>query len=365
MSLSRSLLCVAALVSLAGCDDVWSDYDIEPPPATATEWLQAPFVQPEKACVDASTVEVPDGAVLEDGQLCAWDYFSGNVPEGMHFNDVSNCGAPLTQGPPWFAKPERVYESPASLLNDEAWVTEAEWARDQIRASGCSCCHASSSVSGNTSGFDVDAPGVWTDTMTNSQLAMSAGMNPMHSLFGEFPAEDNHGFSRELTLWASTDPERLRDFFTNEFERRDGGQEDLDLAQDRFDALFGQVVAETPACVTEFEGVKEDGTVFWNGDAGIRQLWIMEEGTASPAFPPNLDRPEGTIWAVYVNFDGEPIPNDTLRLGEVPADATQRVPETGAPTFVDGRTYKIYATQDVMSGRMLNCTFTWNAPNDG
>ncbi len=365
MPLSRLLFPALALLALVGCNDEWADYDIQPPPAEATDWLAAPFVQPEKVCVDPAGLDVPEGTELEDGQLCVWDYFSGNAPEGMHFNDVSTCAAPLTQGPPWFAKPRRKYESPASLLNDEAWVTEATWVADQIRASGCSCCHASSSVSGNTSGFDVDAPGVWTDSMTNSQLSMSAGMNDLHKLFGEFAPEENHGYSRELTLWATTDPQRMQDFFLSEFERRDGTQEDVDLSAERFDALFGQVIADTPACITEFEGVKEDGTVFWNGEEGIRQLWIMEEGTDSPAFPPNLDRPEGTIWAVYVNFDGQPIANDSLRLGEVPADAVQMVPETGEPTFVDGTTYKVYATQDVMTGRMLNCTFTYSEPTGG
>ena len=323
-------------------------------------WLDdTPFMQPEQVCVDASTLEVPAGTELVDGELCVWDYFSGAVPEGMEFAELSSCEAPWTQGPPWFTQPTRVYESPSSLLRDDAWVAEADWASAQIRSSGCSCCHAASSGSGNTTGFDVDAPGVWTDTMTNAQLSMSAGMNPLHALFGEFPPEVNHGFSRELTLWPSTDPARLRAFFTAEFERRDGGAADLAESQAAFDALFGGVLAPTEPCVTEFEGVAADGTITWNGDGAARQIWLMEEGTASPSFPPNLDRPAGTLWAVYVDGDGAPIESGALRLGEVPADAVQRVPEAGMPTLVDGAVYKIFASEDIMVRRLLNCTFTY------
>jgi hypothetical protein len=358
--LTPAFFVVTTVFALTGCPDEWADYDIQPPPASARVWLdESPFVPQAKACVSADAVDVPEGTQLEGGELCVWEFFSGNVPAGLQFTDVASCGPVFSQGPGWFTKPQRVYESPASLLDDEQWVAEAEWVKSQIHAGGCSCCHASSSGSGNTSGFDFDAPGVFTDSMTNSQLSMSAGMNDMHQLFGAFDAADNHGFQRDLTIWASTDPERMRAFFEGEFERRGGGQQDLDEAQAAFDALFGQVVEDTGPCVTEFEGVRDDGTIYWNGDGTVRRVWIMEEGTPSPAFPPNLDLPAGTLWALYVDVDGEPIANDTLRIGDVPTGSTQQVPAMGMPQLVDGTTYKIYANRDVMVGQTLNCTFTW------
>ncbi len=340
----RSLVALSLLIALVGCPDPWDDYAVDPPDEATRVLLEdTPFVRAEQVC---------------EGDACAWDYFSGNAPEGTPFTDLTSCDAVWTQGPSWFTPPGRVYESPDSLLEDEAWVAEADWARDQIRSSGCSCCHSSSSGSGFTSGFDVDAPGVWTDSMTNAQLAMSAGMNPMHRLFGAFEAADNHSFSRELTLWASTDPERMQAFFTSEFERRGGDDAALDDAQARFDALFGSVLDPTDACVVEFEGIDADGVVYWNGGP-VRQLWIMEEGTASPSFPPNLDRPEGTVWALYVDADGAPVESGAVAVGDVPAGTTQAHPTTGPPELEAGRTYKVFATADVLVGRTINCTVAY------
>jgi hypothetical protein len=367
MNFARTTLALCFFFSMLGCD-AWTGYDIETPTAEARVILDAtPFIMPEKVCVDASTLDVPADAELVDGQLCVWDAFNGAVPEGMIFSDVSSCEAPWTQGPPWFTKPGRVYESPNSLLNDDAWVGEANWAAAQIRSSGCACCHASSTESGNTSGFDVDAPGVWTDSMNNAQLSMSAGTNALHRLFGAFPAEDNHGFAREETLWLSSDPSRLKAFFDSEFARREGTQEDIDDSSAAFEALFGQVTAERGECVSEFEGVGPDGTVYWNGDAPVRQILLMEVDADTPAFTPNLDRPEGTLWAMYVNFEGTPVANGALRVGDVPSDATQMVPMDGpAPLLEEGRTYSIFASEDIMVGRVLNCTFTYSSgPVDG
>ncbi|MCO4773530.1 MAG: hypothetical protein KDA24_26085 [Deltaproteobacteria bacterium] len=364
MNFLRLTLVFCFCASLLGCDE-WAGWDIERPSDEARVILDAtPFIQPQRVCVDPASVDAPADAELVDGQLCVWDMFSGAVPEGMRFSDVSSCEAPWTQGPPWFAKPARVYESPASLLDDEAWVAEATWVQEQVHAVGCGCCHASSSESGNTSGFDFDAPGVWTDTMTNAQLIMSGGYNDLHRLFGEVPVEDNHGFARSETLFPSTDPARLKAFFESEFERRGGTAEDIAESDAAFLALFGQVIEDRSECVAEFEGVDSDGVVYWNGDDSVRQILLMEVDADTPAFPPNLDRPEGTLWALYVDFEGTPIENGALRIGEVPDGTTQMVPENGpAPVLEDGVTYSIFAARDIMAGRVLNCTFTYSAGN--
>lgn len=362
MNLAHMTVVLGLFVSSLGCDE-WAGYDIEPPSDDVRVILDAtPFIQPRQVCVDPSTLDVPADAELVDGQLCVWDFFSGAVPEGMNFVDVSSCEAPWTQGPPWFAQPQRVFESPASLLDDEAWVTEATWVQGQAHASGCACCHASSSGSGNTSGFDFDAPGVWTDSMTNSQLIMSGGYNDLHKLFGAIEPEMNHGFAREETLFPSTDPARLKAFFESEFARREGDAVDIGESDAAFDALFGQIIADRSECVTEFEGVGPDGAVYWNGDAPVRQILLMETDAGTPAFPPNLDRPEGTLWAVYVDFEGAPIENGTLRIGEVPEGAAQVVPLDGPPPVLEeGVTYSIFAAEDIMVGRVLNCTFTFTS----
>jgi hypothetical protein len=235
-------------------------------------------------------------------------------------------------------------------------VAELEWVRDQVRTSGCGCCHASGTGSGHTSGFDMDAPGVWTDSMTNAQLAMAAGRFPEHSLFGHFQAEVNHGFDRTSTLFASTDPARMAAFFEGEFVRRGGNDEDLAEAQGQFDALFGRLFLEPSGCITPYEGLV-DGSVVWNSEEGIRQLYVLEEDAHTPGFPPNIDRPEGTVWAVYVEPSAAPILSGAAALGEVPTGAVQMVPESGAPVFESGRTYRLYGTPDVMIPSRVDCTF--------
>lgn len=153
-----------------------------------------------------------------------------------------------------------MFTSDDAILEDAAYVEELTWVQGQVEASGCACCHASD-VSVHTSGFDVDAPGVWTDSMTNAQLAMAAGLFDEHRLFGHYPAEDNQGFDRESTLFASTDPARMAAFFTAEMERRASTQADLDIAQRQFDALFGRLSDPYGDCVAPFEGLDEDGMV--------------------------------------------------------------------------------------------------------
>jgi len=362
----RQTLFALLLLLLTGCADEWADYEITAPDAAARVWLdEEPFAQPERVCVDASTLDVPADAELESGpngdQLCFWDYFSGTVPEGMSFGDLSSCELPFTQGPPWWARPFRRYESPSSLLNDEEWVTEADWVAAQIRAAGCSCCHSSVSGSGNTSGFDIDAPGVWTDSLETYMMPISSGEMELHRFFGRFEAEDNHGFGRVETLWPSTDPARLRAFFVSEFERREGTNADRAHAQSQFEALFGAVIAETPECVTQFEGVDGDGVLYWNGDDEVRQIWILEVGSESPGFPPTTDRPEGTLWTVYVDSNAAALPSGTVTLGTVPDGAVQMVPEAGAFTLEDGASYKVYASTDMMVGKVINCSFTWTS----
>ena len=341
----------------------WESYAIEQPSAEINVWLnETPFLWPEKVCVDASTVaDLPADAertTLDDGTeaVCFWDAFSGNVPEGMDFTELSTCEMAWTQGPPWFAQPQRVYRSEDALLDDAAFVTELEWVRDQVRTSGCGCCHASGTNSGHTSGFDMDAPGVWTDSMTNAQLAMAAGRFPEHSLFGHFAAETNHGFDREATLFASTDPARMAAFFEGEFQRRGGNDEDLAEAQGQFDALFGRLFLPFSDCITPYEGLV-DGKLLWNSEDGVRQVYILETDAQTPGFPPNIDRPEGTVWALYVDPTSDPIAPGSLSIGEVPAGTTQMVPETGDLALESGRTYRFYATPDVMIPAQLDCTF--------
>jgi hypothetical protein len=351
----------------AAIDPLWADYEIAPPSAAINDWLVAtPYVMPEAVCLPVDDLPDLDAGVQTtvsaDGveSVCVWDHFNGNAPEGRDFTEFSDCTAVWTQGPGWFTPPARQYVSEDAVLDDPAHTEERTWARDQIAASGCACCHASGSGSGHTSGFDIDAPGVWTDSMTNAQLAMSAGWFEEHRLFAHFEATDNHGFDRTQTLWPTTDPARMEAFFAAEFARRGGDQADMDEAQGQFDALFGPVLEAPGACIDPYEGLV-DGKLVWNGN-GVRQLLLQEEGADNAAFPPNLHLPEGTVWAVYVDKDGALIESGTVAPGVVPAGATQLIPADGSPPeLVPGRTYKLHVTTDIMSLAPARCTFPFPA----
>ena len=229
------------------------------------------------------------------------------------------------------------------------------WAQQEIRSSGCACCHSSQSGSNYASSWDADAPEVWTDTISNARLYLLSGRIPEHREFGAFSPEENHGARRENVMIPSSNPERLQAFFLSEFERRGGGEEDQADAQRQMDALFSRKAAEPRECISPFEGLI-DGTLVWNSEQGARQVYIQELSSDIPGFPPNLDKPEGTVWAIRMPFDQEPILPGTLTPGQLPASAIQLIPADGsAPIFESGKQYRVFVTPDVMLLNLANC----------
>ncbi len=127
-------------------DAAWAAYAIEPPaPGISSRLIDSPFLWPEQACVDAEGLALGDDVSLsaDVSQLCAWDSFSGNVPEGLQFTEVLSCDRVFTQGPSWFTPPGRVYTSDSALLDDADYERELAWASAQIEASGCACIDTS------------------------------------------------------------------------------------------------------------------------------------------------------------------------------------------------------------------------------
>ncbi len=347
----------------------WAEYTIEPPSDELAEHLgQSPYLYPDLVCspVQASD-ELPSSAntMLDDDggeSICVWQSVVATVPEGIAYTELASCEKPFTQAPSWFIPPTQVHVSEPALLDDPDFTAELDWVQRQVRSSACACCHASSVGSGNTSGFDVDAPEVWTDTIDTYRLGMLSGVLDDHRLFGALPASENHGFDREDTMFPSTDPERMRAFFVNEFERRGGTDEDLERGQKAFESFFGKRFVDSEDCVSPWEGI-EDGKLIWNGDRTARQVYVQEIGSDIPGFPPSMDQPEGTVWALYVSPDGSPVESGALSIGDVPDGAYQAVPADGsAPAFEEGKSYRVYATPDFMLNRMISCNFTYTAP---
>jgi len=351
-------------------NDPWSEYSIEPPEGDIqTTLIDSPYLYPEQICQPVPEgVELPPDTVYsvdESGQAlyCVWRSVVGTVPEGYRYTDLSTCDEVFTQAPSWFVEPTQRYVSDTDLLNDAEYVEELNWVQSQVESSGCACCHASAANSGNTSGFDVSAPAIWTDTIENYQLAMISGRLPDHILFGVLEADVNHGFSRELTMFPSTDPERMQAFFNAEFERRNGTEEEEIEGQAAFDTFFDRLEEPFSDCVTPWQGLI-DGRIVWDGDEKIRQFYVLKTDAKTPGFPPNRDLPEGTVWAVYVNPDQSPISSGTLALGTVPDGAYQAFPADGSePVFTPGETYRLFATPDFQLIRSISCTITYSEPS--
>ena len=369
-----------AVLSSTGCDSdsdtggavqatdveeplTWENYSIEPPTGEVLALLtESPLLYPTKECTDVNDLDVtiPSEAVeiSEDGieQFCVWENTTGTVPEGLQYTQVAECDKVFTQAPSWFVQPTQLFETDPSIMDDEAYKTESDWVRDQIRSSGCACCHSSASESGNTSGFDIDAPFAWTDTIKNHQLAQMTGLYEEHRNFGYLDPAENHGFSREDTMFPTTDPERMRAFFVSELERRNAPQEDYDEGERILQSFFSRLLEEPTECFSPWTGI-EDGKIIWDGDGSVRQIYVLKDDAQTPGFPPLLDLPEGTVWALYVNPDGEPIASGDIGIGEIPEGTQQFIPADGTPPQLEeGATYRLFATPDFQLIRELNCS---------
>jgi len=352
-----------------GAFDPWSEYSIEPPVGDVqTTLIETPYLYPEQICQPVPEgIELPPETVYsidESGQelYCVWRSVVGTVPEGYRYTDLATCDEVFTQAPSWFVEPTQRYVSDIALLDDPEFAEELNWVQSQVESSGCACCHSSAANSGNTSGFDVSAPAVWTDTIENFQLAMISGRLPDHILFGALDADVNHGFSREHTMFPSTDPERMQAFFNSEFDRRNGTLEEEIEGQAALDTFFDRLEEPFSDCVTPWQGLIDDRVV-WDGDEEIRQFYVLEADAKTPGFPPNRDLPEGTVWAIYVNPDKNPIESGTIELGTLPDGAYQAFPADGsAPVFTPGETYRLFATPDFQLIRSISCTITYSEP---
>ena len=343
----------------------WIAYEVSPPTEEMLPLLQeVPYLYPVQSCTPLEEgAQLPENATIsvdEDGQdqLCIWNSVVGTVPEGESFAEVMGCERVWTQAPGWFTPPRRIYRSDPAELEDENLANELRWVTDQALSGGCSCCHASGSPSNYATGWDLSAPLVWTDTLENYQLAMLSGIFDEHRELSGYPAAENHGFDRQHTMFPTTDPDRMRAFFTAELERRGATPEEIEAGREGVQTFFGRRKVEDKDCVNPYEGLVE-GQVAWNGGTRIRQFYVLEQDAEIPGFPPFNDRPEGIVWAFYLDPDAEDVGPGEITLGELPPGAMQVEPADGsAPEFIEGRSYRLYATPDFMLRFAINCMFS-------
>lgn len=310
------------------------------------------FIPPFFECRDPLPGETGEGP---NGQVCTHNAISGCTEPGKSFAKYASCEVVKTQRP-FFPKPPAGTSAPDDpRLSDPAFMSELGWVTQQVEASGCVCCHDSTLSAGKAGEWDIAAAGIWTDSISDSGLALFTGLADS-SVLGAYPAADNHGFDRTATGLPTTDTDRMKAFFMAELERRGITAEEAAATPPFGGPIYAAMIAVPKPCANE-QGVAADGTVSWFGGPA-RYVYILEEGSKNPGVPPNLDLPEGVLWRLDVLASADAV-DSGLVYGTTPAGSFQAYPETSAaPKLVPGKTYQIVSMWDV-GLPSTNCLFTY------
>ncbi len=302
-------------------------------------WGAVPFVQPYRMCIDAKAGE-PAG--LTDGHVCTWTLISACTEPGRRFDDQAYCPDVITQRPyaPATATPTAANDP---RLSDAAYMAEVAWAGSQVEACGCACCHTKRLAPNGPANWHIDATGIWTDGIRDSGLALMLNKADSRAL-GAFPSEQNNGFDRTQLGLPTSDVPRMKKFLQAEWDRR-GLTDAYGVSVPAFGGPLVEQLSFTPDACTGGEGVAADGSIYWGG-GDARYLYILSAGSKGPVVPPNLDRPEGTLWRIDAPNVSEPF--QSAVYGVVSGDQRQVIPASGAPpALVSGTQYYIYALVDV------------------
>ncbi len=293
------------------------------------------------------------------GKVCTQVSIAGATEPGKSFAAYASCDVVRTQRP-YYAQSSNTKPTDAkdARLKDAPYMAEVEWAKREVAATGCACCHDAKIAPDGASKWDIDAQGIWLDTVSNKGLALFAGLADS-SVLGAYPADQNHGFDRTTVGLPSTDPARMKKLVVGELARRG-----VTEAEARKVAPFGGPIYEASIAVPgpcgPGEGIEPDGTVKWVG-GGARYVYVLEAGSKNPGVPPNLDRPTGTVWRLDVLPNAQPV-DSGLRYGTTPGTSYQDTPAEGlAPSLAKGRTYTLHVLRDV-GLPMTSCTFIFGEP---
>ncbi|MBV1861506.1 MAG: hypothetical protein KUG77_24010 [Nannocystaceae bacterium] len=310
------------------------------------------YIQPTLQCRPPLAGE-PEGA-SPGGDVCTWESIAGATEEGRRFRDYASCEVVRTQRPYYPVPPAAAYGAPDPRMEDPGYVSELDWVRAQIDASGCSCCHSSDAPEGPVR-WSVDLPGNWVSSMNDRDVAALADWLDT-SMFGRYAPAQNNGFTRAFGL-PSTEPARAVAFFEDELDAR--GLQASDFADEppTGGPLLEQA-AFVPAACDAGEGVAPDGSVEWIGGPA-RYIYVLRAGSDNPTVPPNLDLPEGTVWRIDVPHTGTPVVPGAVQFPVVPRGWLQRHPAESAPSpLVAGEDYYLYVARDVVQP-ITRCLFTY------
>ncbi|MCG8418374.1 MAG: hypothetical protein MJE77_10570 [Proteobacteria bacterium] len=289
------------------------------------------------------------------GKVCTNVHISGATEEGKRFEQYASCDVVRTQRPYWPAEPKGLPSPTDPRLQDQDFMTELAWVTDQLRSTGCVCCH-SSSILAAPSQWDIEMEGIWTDALDSRGAAIMGGQLASQML-GHYPSQDNNGFDRDHTGMPTTDVARMQAFFRADLERRGVTQEEINNMEPLGGGFIDAILNEEPTPCEEGQGVNQDGTLTWTDNKGARYVYVMNEDSSNPRTPPN-HVPEGTLWLLQVSPSDQPVASG-LRYGSCPPGASQTIPSTGEPpALVRGQSYHLYVLEDVLKP-ITNCTFTY------
>ncbi len=311
------------------------------------------YVPETLQCIEPQAGEEPGAG--EGGSVCTWNQISGCTEEGRRYEDYASCEVVRTQRPYGPVPPNASEPLDDPRLDDPVYAAEVEWVKGQVEACACVCCHKASVTPDGAAIFDTEYPGNFANSFSEYGLAFAARAFDS-SYLGAFAPADNNGFGRDISGLPSTDQERMRAFFAAELEHRGSSVEEWSDLPPQPEIFFRQSTFEPEAC-EDGQGVFADGTVRWTGGRA-RYVYVLEDGSANPLNPPNLDKPAGTMWRVDTVPPAVPVKTGELRYGVVPDGHKQVLPESGTPTaLVPGQQYLLFALADI-GVPMTRCRFT-------
>lgn len=286
------------------------------------------------------------------GRVCTQVAISGSTEPGRYFPDYGSCEIVRTQRPFWEAPPAAEPDEADPRLADQGFMKELAWAKEQVAASGCTCCH--DSRVGKVGQWDIDAEPIWITTLSDSGLALFAGYADS-SVLGAYPPEDNNGFDRNTLGIPTTDNERMLAFLEKELAFRGISVEQAQAVPPFGGPIYAAAIAEPEVCGAG-EGVSTDGSVYFDG-AAARYVYVLTEDAANPGVPPNLDLPEGTLYRIDVRASAAPLTSG-FKLDTALPGVQKRAPEGDLPDLQIGETYRLYVLKDV-GLPTTNCIFTY------